>query len=70
MASSLGVSLALVAASTVLVSFEFVLSGIFMNFLFGEELSREYSLLSVGIAVTADRGHDIGLISLELAFIG
>jgi len=68
-ASALGASLILLLAGTFLVSFDFEISGIFIEFLFGHEVSRQYSLLIVGMAVTQGRSFSAGLMGLEVVFL-
>jgi len=40
-----------------------------IEFLFGHEISRRYSLLSVGLAVAEGRSSDLGLLGLEVVFL-
>jgi len=68
-ASALGASVVLMLAGTFLVSFDFEVGGIFIEFLFGREVSRQYSLLSIGMAVTDGRMDNVGLLGLEAVFL-
>lgn len=54
---------------TFLLSFSFEVSGIFTQFLFGQNVVRTYSLFSVGMAAASGRYSETGLLGLEIVFV-
>jgi len=67
-AAGLGASLMLAVLSAVLTSFEFTISGLFVEFLLAHPIDKQYSLLTVGEAVAEGRYGNIGLLFLEVCF--
>lgn len=68
--SGLLVTLALVLASVTVTSFDFLISGIFTEFIVGGEVSKEYSLTTLGVRVSnSQQTANFALMCLEIGYI-
>lgn len=68
--SGLLVTLALVVASVTVTSFDFLISGIFTEFIVGGEVSKEYSLTTLGVRVSnSQQTANFALMCLEIGYI-
>jgi len=62
-------SAVLAVVGSFMLSFDFEVTGIAIDFVFGRSVNKEYSLVNIGTSVADDRYFDVGLLGLEIVFL-